>query len=662
MTTFRDRLQSAWEMRNAGDLSAAFAFQQAAFAELGLAYQAPAAANSARLAASGVSAQDSVEFLLLEVSFLRNQRRVERACSLLEEIRAAYPAECTRNPLFHLQAGLNSLVASRDHEALQSFLQAKTLSTQPRQRLVAWFNALLCMENLAMDTERELSAFAEQFVPFAGEPWTVAIHAQLDAFRLRDAFRHGDTVRLASMIRDDARSDQALYLAAWLACLPTLELGTGEDRARTLYHSRITQKVSPMGLPWLAQYRQRTLDGMLVDADLRDEIKLHDSIERLYLWVWRWLKKPEVGSLRKILHLCASIRARLSELERRIESIPPETRQMLELAVRWIGLMGGVRDLELIHSFKSLPSAADTAVPQLDYERLLIDYAFSLRDRLPTAEDTRAALESHPARAIEGFALPKLLDPSADAAGLGILVQTIRAFGQDELPGEGIVAEILQKRIRVIRPSRHPRHGARSRCETILSAPLAELVHLFASRSSATRAEVLGACFGIHRYDSVYHDPKLANLLTQANREFKPYLDFKTKGAHVFCERQDGKVLILENGPHELCFVREESLHEKLGLSVARAAPATQSDRQPSAPSEAGRHPAEIDPGSLTRRQDFEAALGMSRATAVRWLNRCESKGLILKHGSGKSTEYQANPDRIQDLKRELARTQRRMP
>jgi hypothetical protein len=89
--------------------------------------------------------------------------------------------------------------------------------------------------------------------------------------------------------------------------------------------------VEKTGAGYHSGARLRTLNGLLIEEDLSDGVRLSEKIERLYLWTWRFLVRPETGALEKILLLQQNIR-------QNADTLSGEDYELLDLSVRWLGL------------------------------------------------------------------------------------------------------------------------------------------------------------------------------------------------------------------------------------------------------------------------------------------------------------------------------------
>lgn len=589
------RLDEAWDLRLGGKTDEAYDRYLDLLGELNVRIAGASVAGAWQsLTAKGMRPAEALELLLLDVSFHRYRRETAEAERKTEELGALAEAAGLRLPASYLlQSALNALAAGSHSLALERFLQAKRRADRPRELQLAAFNALLCMEDLGLEFGPSLDVFLAAFAPHESAPWAASILGQLDALRLRAAFRAGDFAALRRLISSPARGEQTLYFAAWVADLPHL----GFPELASAAKERFAGQIATTGIGYHSAFRLRTLNGLLIEEDLGN-VRVSEKIERLYLWTWRWLAKPESAALAKILLLQDSIR-------RQSTVLAGDDHRIFSLSLRWLGLFAGLSTSELDRLFQGHSAAESRAVPQLECEGRLLDYLFAARDGSRFAADTKQSLFHESPACAERLATLF----SGDAAGLAALSDSIRALetARDEQPG--VTVELLKRRITA--------DG-----EEILSEPLTKLLELFRSSERAGKAQVLSHVFGIRRYEPELHDQKLANLLSKANRQFADTAQFSTKGDQVIARIQRERLHFAECDLHTLSFAQAD-------LSLLLADDGKQKEKNLAALTD-----------RWVSRSELEAGLGVSRATAARWLKSRVDSGEIEAKGSGKNVRY----------------------
>lgn len=593
------RVDRAWDLRLGGRVDEAYDLYLDLLGELNVRIARISVDDAWTLLLDRrVDPTEALELLLLDVSFHRNRRETDLAEERCNRLGQLAEASGLRLPASYLlQSALNAFAASAHSLALERFLQAKRRAQGPREYCLASFNALLCMEDLGLEFGPSLESFLETFASHEKKPWARSIHGQLDALRLRAAFRSGDLEQLRKLIPELTRGEQTLYFAAWTAELPHL----GFPELAAAAKERFARRIATSGMSYHSAFRLRTLNGLLVEEDLGTNVKLSEKIERLYLWVWRWLAKPESSSLEKILLLQDSIR-------RQGKVLAGDDFRLFVLSIRWLGLFAGLSAAELDRVTKNSSAAESRSVPQLERESRLLDVLFALRDGSRFAGDMKQSLLDESFGCAEKLA--KLFSGEIDS--LAALSSSIRALSESQEEKSGIRVELLKKRVL-------------SDGEEILSEPLTKLFELFRTAERANKAQALSHIFGIRRLEPGLHDQKLANLLSKANRQFPGVVQFSTKGDQVIARIQRDRLHFAESDSHTLCFTRVD-------LSLLLEAPESEDE-------EAMNDIASLK-GRWLSRADIEAALNVSRATAARWLKSRTESGSIEVQGSGKNVRY----------------------
>jgi len=602
----RPALSSLWELRNSGKIAECRSGLVAWGASRGLSAELPLSTRITRLLESALPEDDAVSYALVEISLHRNRLDFAKAESELTALEERFPraSEASRH-LILFQRGLNAFASGNYLGALDLFIEADHYTKDPLQKAWVGHNQLLALDELGWDHSEMLETFRLALEDLAPE-WKKYFEEKITSLVLRKGFRSGNWGEV-SLGRLDGHSR---YLLHWLASIPYLTLpiptvaGTALDRH------------------WLSGFRLRTLSGLLLEEDLRSDLPLRERVERFYLWTWSWLLDPRADSLERILelrrHLLPGGRASLS----------PEHGQMLENALRWLGLFAYLPEAELRQALAGFSRANGPGSILLEYEKYLLDYFHAVRGRsLTVAVDTLTFLGGHPAHALAGFHLPLLLQSALPPRLSSLWIGLRELLPKQEAPLEqGIVVHALEKKIRRI---------AKGACvEEIPQLGLVSLCLLAKEKPTFTKAEILRYAFGLPRYDAYSHDPKLANLLSLANGKLKGVLRFTVKGDLI-------SVKLL--APEKLRF-EGECRHTRLlastfqdpGLLLGEVAAK------------------EIEiPIDWISRNHFEKSLKVSKATATRRLRAWVTEGILESRGQGKSSKYRVTPKLAQRLRQE---------
>lgn len=623
-----ERLSSLWESRIVGRIADSRDEYIGWCQEAGIRPEAPAGEQFGKLIEGGMSLADAVDFCCLQVSFERRDLRADRATKRLQEINSCL-AERGATPTFQVpfQAGLIALVSEDFSRALEQFLAARRIARDEREQHWAFFNAILCMENLGYEFGTYLRQFRKSFEPHKAAAWAQPIFHQAVALEARAAFRAADFKAMQQLASTASSGDQACYFLLWLQRLPTLNLGNDEiARGRTL------KSLYDSNEGFLVPFRIRTLSGLLIEEDLRSATRLTARIERLYLWTWLWLVEPDPARLAKVLRTWEQIRRTLDA------HLTLEHYLMLECSLRWLSLFLGHDDSLTRASLASLSYPMGTSIAILEYERLALDYFHALRDgESYLAPDTATVLGTHELAHEPRFRLHRLIDSVTAGKAEGDLAELARSIlslsRETGSPSPGIVVDRIDRSVSVL-------HRSRKR-EEMRSHSLAQLFYVTFQRPSVPISDCLKACFQLPQYEAAIHDPKIANLLARANRLAAPFVRFTRRDSHVYREGDSKHIAFRGNCAHT------ESLSpfgDNHGLfSVEEVATATRGFEGPSGKA--------LARGEWLERGDLENFLKLSRSSILRRVADWKKQGLVETQGVGKAVRYRLSPT----LEKELA-------
>jgi hypothetical protein len=614
-------LRAIWDLRNRGEIAQSYSEFLRVSSQLGLRGDISIEEKHERLCRTGCSPADALDFLLLEPSFLRNQTRMQEAKRITDEIEQLARNRALPGTFhFSFQKGLNCIGQSDFPRAVDCFVEAKLLAATAKERIAASLNGLMAMEALGYDLGKDADDLSRQIEALTEESLKAFYRGKLDSFRARAWYRKGEWDRLNQGAARFASDDSLDYFLSWFAGLPFVE---GCDKPAL--EERFFRRYQAQGSRWLLGYRARTLRGLLIEADLDPTLRIQDKVERFYLWAWKWLAAPDAPLLDKILLLKGDLEKSLAQ------TLTWEQRQMLENAYRWLGFFSQTRDSEVCASLRALAAAQGNPVASLEYERLLLDYLVARKNGQGTiAQDTLEVLKDHPARHLAGLLLPQFLDSLAAGgsaprplAGLSRNLASIFPKPSERI-SRGILVNALEGKVRVIEKNRTGNPA-------IVSPILSSLLLLLREKSVFPKAEMLRACFGIARYDSYIHDPKIANTLSQANRLFRPFLRFQTKNGNILAHIGAPELLYFEG------YSEHSTMLSALGCHPAALllCPATASRSSAIAPDRL-----EEFRETWKTRYDYQVLLNVSKATAARRLRKWVREKKVARRGIGKSSLY----------------------
>lgn len=572
--------------------------------ECGLRNTMPVDEQFRRLREAGHAVPAVVDFLLVEVADLTRSGSWEEAGKRIEWLSrkldgAGRPA--TYQLLF--SRAFQSHAAARYLMAHEAFLVAAHFARSPMEKTFAELNALLSAENLGHDIRPAVDRLRREVEPYATEDWAKPVQAQLCDLRFRRALRMLDEPALRALEANIAPGSQLAFHFAWLARLPHFTFFEAPHAGAEL---ALAARTEGYAVPYLL----RTLSGHLPDEDLETEAPIPDRIERLYLWTWTWLVRPEPRLASRI----ASLSQRLLGAGR--ANLIAEDVAMLENALRWLALFSGRSTAAVGGLLRAVDSPLDHEARWLGYERLVLDYLFARRDGDGAgASAAWERLARHEAHACHHFELPKLVasiengtDEPLERLGQlpGALAELLRPASAD-----GLAVDCAMSRITVRRNGMVVREA--------ISEPVAGLLAAAAARPCLAIEDALEAAFGITAYEPTDHDVKLAKLLLRAKQLAAPCFGAYRRGNFIHMSFPAGAPQLRSAGPHAGSLRHLKILGAPVG-NISRT----------------GR----VGQARWLTRREIEQALSLSRATTLRKIGGWLRDRTLERTGRGKAARY----------------------
>jgi hypothetical protein len=582
---------------------------------------------------------DVIDFLLFEVSFLRRRLQLDLAESRLQDIKELFEAHKANGHFqFNFQLGLNSLTRGEYSKALDHFFSARKYSRNEKEFHLSYLNMILCMDDLSFEYGSQLKRFEETFLPRSHEPWAQNVLGQYQTLKLRTAYRKGDLKTIQELTEIPPRDEEGSYFLLWILALPHFQF---DPQARANDHFEfLTEHLKGHLVP----YRMRTLKNLLLEEDLHTNVKTSVLIERFYLWVWRWLASPDNVRLDKIFQLKDSLNRRLHSALTAVDF------KLLENACRWLALFLGLSDSSVRSSLMYLVHPLSEEVQSLEIERLALDMFFAARDdRTSLAEDTFCVSQEDPLahcpHSLWGQLLSDVRNRTTSLESLETLEKSLISLVGEQTREfqEGLIVDMLSRQILKIK-------GGKTR-EAFRSTSLTRLLRILTETNPLRVMDALKACFNLSQYEPTVHDPKLANLLSRANRHFAPYVRVTRRDEYIFAEFDSTHLFLKAANPHTLLLAQRAELYEKALIPTmtvtATAGNETKKNTRTSA--------SQISENWVSR-QELEGLLGLSRTSTNRKINEWIRKKLVIRSGIGKASCYKLSKRLGEELRKTLER------
>ncbi len=570
------------------------------------------------------------EVVLLTASIERARGNYERSLDLIEQaagLLSATPSAVTFALLF--ERGLSAYLIGDFSVALDHFLGASTASEHPSERVNSLMNALFCMENLALPYEGMLARASQALDEFpTTDPLDVeekTFHERrLTALSDRMLFRSGSVEHVCRAREAVDRLDYFEYARMFRRLLPFHRFATSVDA------SFLERLASHAGHFHLKLYRLRTLQGFLHPDDVKNVVP-SEFVDRLYLWVWRWLVRPDLFPVERVMALLSGSPPILD-----LHRFTVEDGWMLKNAFLWLSLFDPASQDVIGRWVRRVRIPESPGYELFDFENSVIHFLLAATgENKGLADGYRESLERHPLWNSKDLFFSELVRLIVDEqrpieAGFPFakLAENLRKLLHERRvrPGVRILADVARLQITDLFTD-----------QRVISEAMVRALDLLEKRSVVPADEFCSVCFGITRFDPLIHNSKIFNLLSRLKTVTGGILEWRSRQGRVLADgnwsqvqviRTPGLVAELGQQPEwrRLVFEREERTER-----LANAARAVRRDR-PGLPLGSS--------GGPLSRQEIERILGKSRSSVNRLLLEWEKQGLASKVGSARSTRY----------------------
>jgi hypothetical protein len=509
------------------------------------------------------------EVQLLRASLLRASGQLAKSDQMLSSLNSD---EGNFGGRLAIQQALNYFSIGDYARAWPLFQRAKNLLTNDIERMIAVTNLIGCRDNLGLSFDAEL-AEAENFSPKLMGKFP-ELFSQLRLLRLRLFFRRGELHKIFDNSQKIPSQEQ--YFRHWVGSLPYSKIALTE--------------IDPSDLPsHFFQFRLHTLLGK-VEQQSTATIKSSELIDRIYLWVWKWLVGEAAYPLSKII-------SQIQNLNNNSTLSTCEDFLLLRNALGWLDLFGRSNISEKF--LKKYSQFSSTEFSLLNHEWNWIQYFVAKRDGVSAR---------CPANLFPDLGFFQLENGEG---GLGSFQQKfmhLKSFRYDQkntiYPNQSLAISANGNKLQSHDP-----------------VMLAALTLKFPSISFASLAKVL---WGIRGYDPLIHAGRVQRVI----QKFKKFFAVK-------CSTKDGilytewlKVPLIYNSSSAVLLPFENSDWLSLAGNVVGKPSEYEADEKVK------------KIGKKILREEIEKNLGCSRATAARWIKKRVESGHLKKIGNGKKVHY----------------------
>jgi hypothetical protein len=265
--------------------------------------------------------------LLLKASLFRAQGEFQKSGALIARIHKTH-LETQRSIPFrlHFELGLDHWLNEYPQEALDCFVSAEKSARTEEEKINSLSNLLWCLESLDIDRTTVEEKIEKLLLKLSrGKPSDriKSFVQQYQAYELRKGFySRGEWPE--NSVFPLTIEGQGAFFAKWAQAFPYFKSGNEPEVEFPESEDRYL---------WQKSYRLRTLKGFSLITD-KESVRVPDAIDRLYLWVWRWLAcDPEIN-IKKIQFTLESIVLQLD-----LERLSKENLLLLRNALSWLSLL-----------------------------------------------------------------------------------------------------------------------------------------------------------------------------------------------------------------------------------------------------------------------------------------------------------------------------------
>ena len=553
----------------------------------------------------GADALEYFEASLLKGAILRAESQERRGSAILRKADSASERIFGAKPFrLHFELGIDAILEGDLARALDCFMLAERKARNPIEALFAAGNVLGCAAGLSLPRERAearavaaLEAIPEAELDDAAHALEQrCAYAIMREFHLTGRLADPECPRLARF----ARQGQAAFSRQWASRLPYAQADADPEPQQTKYI-------------WQGAYRSRTLMGLWIPDD-RAPVRAGDAIDRLYLWTWRWMAGDDGPDPEKILRTLDSALAHadfsaesrdnllflrnsigwLSLLEPSLASRLRRPREALRARLAR-GRGDGYRLLDAEHALIQCLEGKDAA----DLRRALPEF--------PAFESVYAAVKAGRADGLIPLALERL--------------RRRRRTRQRAQWGRGVVVDCDAGEVRMPHESRRVRSPRLARLFLALHA------------QSKVRAADLGFA---GESDELGFDARALHNLVSRARRFVPKDALSVRGDCVARGPAWPKIFVIgseRSMDGDRSLVLEAERAEFGGGSAAAGA------------SNARLQSTRMLLGDAFTRNEAQARMGVSKATACRLIGTWLRERRLLRVGSARATVYRWNQE-----------------
>lgn len=499
-------IQSLWEERRGGEFLRVKDRLSEICLRFSLKFNDSPGSCWTNLEARGLPNNLVLDILVLRASLLHGASEHKSARMMLDEIDGlAKSKNCFKHYHLEFELGLADGISGKYHNAIRHWQCARGIRHDPLSKAFCDVNIALAQEYLGFVGEEVVENLVKVSNTLRLNSSGSSIVEQVDALIIRLMMREGNIQKIFDFAASCPLYGEAAFQVLFVSELPWLNstlIPSVRDDLRTHLALNLSR--------YSNEYRFNTIQGIEEQSSSTNP-RMHDQIQRLYLWIWRWLASGDLRALTSVQHL----------LNNMIPSITSKNLSTVEygyanLALGWLCLFANLSRDYWSGLASSLLASSQNSNVLIQFELLFLEYLFATRDHQPElSKRTLLSLQSHQAFIKVDSMFPKIMgalqrsDTAIERQGLQDFFDEIRLMNHADITVKNtenaIFVDVLSGKITIDHKTLVNELAART--IAIMYAPKVMLVQDFAN-----------TCLGIRRFDPSRHDGYLAKALTAINK------------------------------------------------------------------------------------------------------------------------------------------------
>lgn len=489
--------------------------------------------------------------------------------------------------VFYLEQGTQHLHLGSFSEAYEAYQQALVFASEPLHHALALVNVLLCEENLGLDlqiTYQKIKSILSDLPNGAS-----SVRQQLNAYEERALFRAGQLNLLLSMNATNSPG-QERYYQSWVSELPYVD-------SNKYHYDKKIKDLDAYPYANLRPFLRRTLLVAYQEEDLHNNVLIH-MIDRIYLWLWKFLAEPTVSLAQHLLLMLNTLKFP-DDLRR----LTCEDQLMLRNVLLWLSVVDPTQAPVLANLIHQIPQPHPGFSPLLEFESKLAQECLS---QSTDSLGSKAELAR----------LPELAKMHDIAMSL-VKSNLSKLYELDKIYVDIQMGQVYKNKV------------------CVSSSELATAIQLLASTETLSLERFAKACFRLKDYREDSHKRRVFLLNKRVKEVLGPLAKISVSGGEIARSGfENVKVVMPELGHAALVkndlwlkFIDQIRFESASGLSKIESRILSHLK------------------GEARTQKELSLALGVAKTTMLRRLKDLVNKDQVQIEGAGRAMRYIAKDD-----------------